>query len=150
TLHSVTSEAIAGVAFVIGILLVRSYITYMEFVSVALLVAVGVYFIANGYMENETESGYAIASVKSVLAISAFPDFALIPIMLASSPLSITNIALILAAFTAISAISLAAMAYVSTAGLSLALKNIPPRYIDYVMGLILFVTAGIIGLTVI
>ncbi|MEM0156234.1 MAG: hypothetical protein QW597_06535, partial [Thermoplasmataceae archaeon] len=43
TLHSVTSEAIAGVAFVIGILLVRSYITYMEFVSVALLVAVGVY-----------------------------------------------------------------------------------------------------------
>lgn len=147
-LHSVTSEAISGVALVIGILLFRSYITYTEILSVALLAAVGVYFIVNGYTEKEPESGYAIASVKSILAISVFPDFALIPIMLASSALSVPEIALILAAFTIISTVSLTAMAYVSTAGLAMALENVPPRYIDYVMGLVLIATAGIIGIT--
>lgn len=147
-LHAITSEAIAGVALLIGVLLVRSYLTYMEIASVVLLVAVGIYFVANGYTEKEPESGYAVASIKSILAISAFPDFALIPIMLAGSSLSVLNIAWILVAFIIISSISLTIMAYASSRGLSRALEKIRPRYIDYLMGLILFATAGIISFT--
>ncbi len=147
-LHALTSEGIAGVALLIGVLLVRQYITYMEIASVLLLVVVGVYFIINGYTEDEPESGYSAASVKSILAISAFPDFALIPIMLAGSSLSPLNIAWILISFIIISAVSLTVMVYVSTRGLSKALENIPPRYIDYIMGIILFATAGIIAFT--
>jgi hypothetical protein len=144
-LHALTSEAIAGVALLIGVFLVRQYITYLEAASVILLVAVGVYFILNGYTEDEPESGYATSSVKSILAISAFPDFALIPIVLAASSLSPLNVAWLLLAFIIISAASLTIMVYVSTVGLSRALENIRPRYIDYIMGIILFITAGII-----
>lgn len=147
-LHAVTSEAIAGIALLIGVLLIRVYITYMEIVSVALLVAVGIYFIANGYMEDEPDSGYSGASIKSILAISAFPDFALIPIMLAGSSMPALNIFWILLAFIIVSTISLTVMVYASTRGLSKAIEKLPPRYIDYVMGLILFLTAGIIAFT--
>ncbi len=147
-LHAVTSEAIAGVALLIGVLLVREYITYMEIASILLLIAVGIYFIVNGYVEEEPESGYAVASIKSILAISAFPDFALIPIMLAGSSLSAINIIWILVAFILISTVSLAIMVYASTRGLSKALEKLPPRYIDYIMAGILFLTAGIIAFT--
>ena len=145
-LHALTSEAIAGLSLLIGMFLVKSYIRYMEIASVLLLIVVGISFIVNGYTEEEPESGYSVASIKSILAVSAFPDFALIPIMLACSALDAVSILWILVAFITISSISLTIMVYGSSKGLSKTLEKVQPGYIDYIMGLILFVTAGIIA----
>jgi hypothetical protein len=147
-LHALTSEAVAGIVLVIGVILVHRYLEYVDVASIILLFAVGVYFIVNGVMEMDLQDDRSSAPVKSILAISAFPDLALIPIILAGSALSLFEIGLILAVFVAVSAISLTIMSYVSTRGLAGAMEKIPPRYIDYVMGLILFATAIIIIFT--
>jgi|YelNatPaOPRAMG01_1025707.scaffolds.fasta_scaffold01669_9 threonine/homoserine/homoserine lactone efflux protein len=147
-IHAITSEAIAGLVLVIGVLLVHRYLGYVEIASIILLFAVGIYFIVNGVMEIELKDDQSNAPVKSILAISAFPDLALIPIILAGSALSLLEIGLILAVFIIVSSISLTVMSYLSTRGLAGAMEKIPPRYIDYVMGLILFLTAIIIIFT--
>ncbi len=142
-LHAFTSMAVAGVALLIGFLLVRSYFGYVEVASILLLVGVGIYFIVNGYLEEEEDLRSASLSVKSILAVSAFPDFALIPIMLAASSLSGLQILAILTAFTLVSTLSLTLMVYGTSRGLSKALETVPPKYIDYIMGIILFATAA-------
>ena len=147
-LHALTSEAVAGIVLVIGIILVHRYLEYVDIASIILLFAVGVYFIVNGVMEMDLQDDLSSAPVKSILAISAFPDLALIPIILAGSALPLLEVGLILAVFIIVSSISLTVMSYVSTRGLAGAMENIPPRYIDYVMGLILFATAIIIIFT--
>lgn len=145
-MHAITSEALAGVALVVGVFLVKSFLHYLEIASIILLVVVGAYFIINGYTEETPEEGYTSSSVKSIVAISAFPDFALIPVMLAASPLPFTDIAAVLAAFILISAISLTVMAIVAHKGISGAIEKMPPRYIDYIMGVVLFITSAIIA----
>ncbi len=147
-LHAITSEAVGGTALIVGILLVKKYLTYLEIASVVLLVAVGVYFIVNGYTEEEQGIEYGAVSFKSILAISAFPDFALIPIMLASSALPVINIGIILLAFIVVSATSLTIMVYASTEGITRAIAKLPPRYIDYLMGAILFATGIVVYLS--
>lgn len=147
-LHAITSEAVGGIALIVGILLVRRYLTYLEIASIVLLVAVGIYFIVNGYTEKDQDTGYAATSLKSILAISAFPDFALIPIMLASSALPVIRIGIILLVFIVVSAISLTIMVYLSTKGVARAIAKLPPRYIDYLMGAILFATGMIVYLS--
>lgn len=147
-LHAITSEAIAGIALVIGLVLVRNFLNYLEWASILLLLAVGIYFIVNGYAEKSSEDGYASSSVKSIIAISAFPDFALIPVMLAGSPLPILDIAAMLVVFILISAVSLTIMVMAAAKGFSKALEQLPPRYIDYIMGLVLFLTSAILAFT--
>ncbi len=145
-LHAITSEALAGIALVVGVLLVKSFLHYLEIASIILLVTVGIYFIINGYAEENPGEGYTSSSVKSIVSISAFPDFALIPVMLAASPLSYADIAVVMVAFILISAFSLAVMVVAAEKGISRALENMPPRYIDYIMGVVLFITSAIIA----
>lgn len=145
-LHAITSEALAGIALVAGLFLVKSFLHYLEIASIILLVIVGIYFIINGYTEENPEKGYTSSSVKSIVAISAFPDFALIPVMLAASPLSYLEIAVVMSIFILISATSLAVMVVAAERGISKALEKIPPRYIDYIMGIVLFLTSAIIA----
>lgn len=147
-LHAGTSEALAGIALLAGVFLARSYLKYLELASVVLLVAVGIYFIVNGYTEEPGEKEGSLSSISSILAISAFPDFALIPIMLAGSSLPASDIGIMLLSFVLISALSLTLMAYGTVRGFSRAIEKVPPRYIDYVMGLILFATAAVIVFT--
>ncbi|MCL4350768.1 MAG: hypothetical protein M1535_04915 [Candidatus Thermoplasmatota archaeon] len=148
-LHALTSEALAGIALIVGLFLVKSFLNYLEFASIALLVIVGLYFIVNGYIETNDEEGYSSSSIRSIVSISAFPDFALIPIMLTSSTLPDLSILAVLAAFALISAISLLIMVYITMKGLSKTLEKVPPRYIDYIMGIILFITSAIIAFTI-
>lgn len=147
-LHALTSEAIAGVALIVGILLTKSFLHYLLLSSVILLVIVGVYFIVNGYREEDPGASYSSSSIRSIISVSAFPDFALVPIMLAGSSLNVLSISAVLIAFILISSLSLLFMVYGAARGFSKALERVPPRYIDYVMGVILFVTAGIIAFT--
>ncbi len=145
-LHAITSEAVAGIALVAGIFLVKSFLHYLEIASIILLLVVAIYFIVNGYKEEYSDQGYSSSSVRSIIGISAFPDFALIPIMLASSPLSPASISVVLVTFILISALSLMAMVYAAVKGFSKALERVPPRYIDYIMGSVLIITAGILA----
>lgn len=145
-LHAITSEALAAMALVVGVFLVKSFLHYVELASVILLVAVGVYFIINGYTEDNPEGEYPSSSIRSIIAISAFPDFALIPIMLAGSSLPATYIAAVMLVFILISALSLALVAVAAAGGASKALQKIPPRYIDYIMGIVLFITSAILA----
>ena len=147
-LHAITSEALAGIALVVGVFLVKSFLHYLEIASIALLVIVGIYFIYNGYTEENPEEGYTSSSVKSIIAISAFPDFALIPVMLAASPLPYQDIVVVLSAFILISALSLTVMVMAAAKGISKALENLHPRYIDYIMGIVLFITSAIMAFT--
>lgn len=146
-LHAITSEAVAGIGLIVGIFLVKSFLHYLEVASVILLVIVGIYFIANGYTEKNPEESYSLTSVRSIIAISAFPDFALIPIMLASSPLPLLAISTVLVIFIIISALSLVVIIYGAVKGFSKALERLPPRYVDYIMGMVLFATAAILAL---
>ncbi len=145
-LHAITSEALAAIALIAGVFLVRSFLHYLEIASIILLLIVGIYFVLNGYTEVNPEEGYSSSSVKSIIAISAFPDFALIPVMLAASPLPFISIAAVLLAFVLISALSLTVMAVGAMRGFSKALERFPPRYIDYIMGAVLFATAAILA----
>lgn len=147
-LHAITSEAVAGVALFIGIYLVKSFLRYLEIASIVLLVIVGVYFLLNGYAEPDQEDGYSASSIRSIIGISAFPDFALIPIMLAVAPLSLISVFTILIVFVLVSGFSLFVMIYGALKGFSIALEKLPPRYIDYVMGMVLFITAAIVAST--
>lgn len=145
-LHAITSEAVAAIALVVGVFLVRNFLHYLEIASIILLVVVGIYFIVNGYAEENPEGGYSAASIRSIVGISAFPDFALIPIMLASSPLPIISISLVLVTFILVSSISLTFMVYGTARGFSKFLENLPPKYVDYIMGAVLFLTASILA----
>ncbi len=147
SLHAITSEALAGIALVVGAFLVKSFLHYLELASIILLVIVGVYFVVNGYTEENPEAGYNSSSLKSILAISAFPDFALVPVMLAAASLSIPSISIVLISFVLVSALSLSLMVFTAEKGVSKALERIPPRFIDYIMGLVLFITAAVIAL---
>jgi hypothetical protein len=144
-IHAITSEAVAGIVLLIGIIFIHSYLTYVDAASIILLFAIGVYFFINGMTEKGLKNEQSNAPVRSVLAISAFPDLALVPIILAGSGLPYFEIVLILIVFVIISSISLTLMSYISTRGLSATMEKIPPRYIDYVMGMILFITAIVI-----
>lgn len=146
SLHAITSETVAGIALIVGIFLVGNFLHYLDIASIILLVAVGIYFILNGYTEKNPENGYSTSSIRSILGISAFPDLALVPIMLASSPLPATSVLIVLVAFILVSSFSLAVMVYGAVKGFSRAMETVPPRYIDYVMGAVLFVTAAILA----
>lgn len=145
-LHALTSEAVAGIALVVGIYMVKSFLHYLELASIILLVIVGIYFIVNGYMEENPDVSYSSSSIRTIISISAFPDFALIPIMLAGSTLSTFSISEVLVTFVLISAFSLVVMVYGAVKGFSKALEKLPPRYVDYIMGTVLFITAAILA----
>lgn len=147
--HAIISVGVAAVAFAAGIMLVRSYVSYLQTASAILLIAVGVYFIVNGYTEAAEGFDSASGSVRSVLAVSIFPDLALIPILLGGSSLPALQVSVIVLAFVLVSCASLTLMSFGTVAGFSKAVERMPPRYVDYVMGLILFATAAIMEFTV-
>jgi putative Mn2+ efflux pump MntP len=144
-LHAFTSVLVALLALAIGLLLIRSFLSYLYDAGVVLLVLVGVYFLINGLRESKEESKLESFTMQSVLVISVFPDFALVPIIISSVPLSIIQIITLLIVFVIVSSFSLALIVFASSFGIAGALKNLKPSYLDYLIGAILFITAAIL-----
>ena len=120
--------------------------SYLSLVGALILAAVGIYFIVSG-ITLKGESASKSASLGAVLSVSIFPDLALLPIIFAAVMLPIIEISLILILFAAVSAVSLTITVYAAHLGLAKGVERLPPRYMDYVMGATLLITAAIIRL---
>lgn len=142
--HAGTSIAVAMAVFYAGMALIHNYIGDLILAGQVLLVLIGIYFMINGYREKEGES--TVTEV-SALSVSAFPDFALLPIVVSSAPLSNSQIGIILLLFFLASGISLTAMVFAAEKSLGKAISRVPPKYLDYVIGGVLMLTALLIGL---
>lgn len=141
--HAGTSIAIAIAVFYAGIVLIHQYLGYLILVGQVLLVIVGIYFIINGYREGrEEETSF---TETSAISISAFPDFSLLPMVISAASLSTLQISGILAVFALSSGLSLMAMVFVAEKSLGKALAKIPPKYMDYVIGAVLILTAALV-----
>jgi hypothetical protein len=148
-LHSAASVTLAVVAYFIGELLVKNSLHFLYLSSVILLIIVGIYFIVNGYFEDFEDPESSTISTKSILTVSIFPDFAFIPIMLAASTLPLIQVSAVIMAFILLTCITVVIMTVGASKGFSRTMEKVPPRYIDYIIGAILFLTATIIILTI-
>lgn len=141
--HAGTSIAVALAIFYAGVTFISGYLGYLVLGGQALLVAIGIYFIINGYREKGEEEG-SLAQA-SALSVSAFPDLSIMPIIISAVSLNSIQIAGILVVFALSSAVSLTAMVYAAQKGFGKAMTRIPPRYMDYIIGGILILTALLI-----
>ncbi len=138
--HAGTSTAVALAIFYAGLVLIHDYVSDLIIFGQILLLVIGIYFIINGYREEES-SGSAVTET-TVLSLSAFPDFSLMPIVVSAASLSNVQITAILVIFAASSAISLTAMVMLAEKSLGKAISKVPPKYIDYLIGAVLIATA--------
>lgn len=145
-LHGSLSSAIALAILYVGLVFLGRFVQYITFAGLALLVVVGAYFVVNGYMERNAGSVAGNAS----LAVSVLPDFAIIPLLLSGSTLSFYQIGVIIAIFISAGIASLLAVVAAASFATGFALRKLNPAYFDYVIGLILFVTAASVYLEII
>ena len=141
-LHASTSVALA-----VGLVITKSYLSYMYDAGEVLLVIVGLYFILNGLIERKKSQKVEALSTNSALTVSIFPDVALVPILISATPLGFSEISILIIAFVSVSALSLSVIVLVASIGITSALEKLEPRVIDYVMGIVLFITAAILRL---
>lgn len=143
--HAGTSIAIASAFLLAGYVLVHSYFNYLILSGEVLLVAIGLYFIINGYREREDEN--AAISETSALSVGAFPDLSLIPIIISAASLDLAQISEIYLVFAISSCVSLVAMVFIAEKSVGKALSKVPPKYMDYIIGVVLIATAVFIHL---
>ncbi|MGP6207866.1 hypothetical protein ACNF42_07570 [Cuniculiplasma sp. SKW3] len=139
--HSLISVAVGIAASILGLIFVYYLNVGFTLVGRSLLGIVAIYFILNGYLESRQENHQVSETVKSALAVSVFPDFAIIPFMFSTLKMDLMNASEIVISFVAASTISISIMAYIGTKGLGNLLEKMPPYYVDYIMGIILIGT---------
>lgn len=140
--HAGTSILVAMAIFYAGLVLIHNYISYLLLAGEVLLAIIGIYFIINGYRESEDKTNFSEASA---LSVSAFPDLALLPIVISGAALNGFQIGTILLVFFFASGIALTAMVFVAGKGLGKAISRVPPKYMDYLIGGVLIVTAVLV-----
>ncbi len=142
-LHSGISVVIGLAASIIGLLFISYLKDGFTLIGRILLIIVAAYFIVNGYRESISgeESAGDDTTVRSALAVSIFPDFAIVPFIFSTLGLSNLSAIEIIVSFIVVSILSINVMAYIGTRGLARIVEKIPPYYIDYVMGIILLAT---------
>ncbi len=144
-LHAMTSMVVALAALTTGILLIGHYLTYLYDGGIVLLIVVGIYFILNGYFESSNREEKENVSIWTALGISVFPDLALLPIMITGVQLNVVQLGSILIMFTIVSGVTLPVVVLAASGGFSKVIERIPSRYVDFVMGAILILTAAIL-----
>ncbi|MCL5954786.1 MAG: hypothetical protein M1507_01545 [Candidatus Thermoplasmatota archaeon] len=137
--HAATSIVVAMAIFYAGLVLIHSYVSYLLLAGEVLLVIIGLYFIINGYRESHEETSF---SETSAISVSAFPDLALLPIVISAATLSNLQIGTILLVFFLASGVALTAMVFIAGKGLGKAISKVPPKYMDYLIGGVLIATA--------
>jgi putative Mn2+ efflux pump MntP len=144
--HSGSSFLVAVLALFVGVVVLKSSVNILTDISILLMFIIAAYFIINGLREAR-ESNDELMS-RSALAVSAFPDLAFLPIFIAASGLGRTDTEYITAIFIAVTTLTLTAVVWLTSSlpGTD-RLKNMPGRYTDYLIGLILVVTGVLIYL---
>ena len=140
--HAGTSILVAGAVFYLGLTLIHMYISYLVLAGQILLIIVGLYFIINGYREGSR--GTSIPE-NSALSVGIFPDLALIPILITGYSLSTYDIVTILLAFALLSTLFLCLMIFLAARGMGKIIAKMPPKYMDYLIGAVLILTAAMI-----
>ncbi|EQD27998.1 conserved hypothetical protein, membrane [mine drainage metagenome] len=142
--HAVISGAIAFLILVLGLTFLKSYTNDLIYMSIFLLLIVGLYFIFNGLHES-SEVDRKIEN--SIIAVSIFPDLAIVPIIVYASALPFSEIIIIFIGFLIASIISLNIMIYASSLAIGDKFSNMRPENMDYVIGGLLLFTALIVTL---
>ncbi|MHB8361917.1 MAG: hypothetical protein ACYDAO_10410 [Thermoplasmataceae archaeon] len=142
--HAVISGAIAFLILVLGLTFLKSYTNDLIYLSIFLLLIVGLYFIFNGLHESK-EVDRKIEN--SIIAVSIFPDLAIVPIIVSASVLPFSEIIIIFIGFLIASIISLNIMIYVSSLAIGDKFSSMKPENMDYVIGGLLLITALIVTL---
>jgi predicted permease len=144
--HSGSSFLVAFLVLFVGVVVLKSSVHILTDISILLMFVIASYFIINGVREANENSDDLMS--RSALAVSAFPDLAFLPIFIAASSLGKTDTAYITAVFIAITTLTLTAVVWLTSnlPGTD-RLKNMPGRYTDYLIGLILVVTGVVIYL---
>ncbi|WP_393971489.1 hypothetical protein OXIME_000047 [Oxyplasma meridianum] len=144
--HSGSSVLVAFLVLLVGIMVLKSSVHLLTDISILLMFIIAAYFILNGLRE-ANESNDELMS-RSALAVSAFPDLAYLPIFIASFRLGSVDTAYITTTFIAVTTLTLAAVVWL-TSNLpgTKRLKNMPGRFTDYLIGLILVITGVVVYL---
>ncbi|MCL4343651.1 MAG: hypothetical protein JRN26_00185 [Nitrososphaerota archaeon] len=138
-LHGTLSSAIALAILYVGLVFLKQFDRYIIFSGLILLIIVGAYFVVNGFLERNADSIAGNASI----AVSALPDFAIIPLLLSGSSFSLYQIGLIIAIFISAGIASLLAVVAAASFATGFALRKLSPAYFDYIIGAIMFITAA-------
>ena len=138
--HSSSSALIAVVALSAGLTFLGPFISDLFYVSEALLVIIGIYFVLIGYREGGHEGSPGTGN--SLLLVSIFPDLALMPILLSGAGLPLYQISAILLSFIAATVLSLALIIGFSGSQIGLRLSRLKPNRMDYAVAAMLFGTA--------
>ncbi len=141
--HAILSSLVAVFILFLGLTFLSSYVYYLFMTAIVLLVVVGVYFIVNGYLESARQNEKV---ENSVLAVSVFPDLAMIPVLLVGFSLGFFLV-WVLVAFIAASSLSLSAIVFLGSAGTGSRLARMKPENMDYLIGIALFLTAAFVYL---
>ncbi len=140
--HATISGALGLLFLFLGFTFLRADINELVYISIALLLIVGLYFILNGYGESR-ESKENLEN--SIIAVSVFPDFAIIPIMVSASEYTLPYGLLIFIGFLISSILSINAIIFLNSKTIGKRMAEMKPENLDYVIGILLMATALII-----
>ncbi|MGC8609445.1 MAG: hypothetical protein ACP5UV_06205 [Thermoplasmata archaeon] len=140
--HALSSIAVALVAFSISMTVAEKYVHFFRLGAEILLIIIAIYFVINGMTEKNSGESDKPVSNGSLLSVSVFPDMAFMPLLISAVGLPELQILTIVVLFAAVSIFSLTFVVFFSLKGLLRAIKNMPPRYMDYTIGIVLVLTA--------
>jgi hypothetical protein len=142
--HSGSSVIVALAVLYVGLEVLKSSIVLLTDVAIILMFAISVYFFVNGLREAGEDTEKLME--KSALAISAFPDLAFLPILVASSTLGLEKSIPITLTFISVTVVTLVCVVWLSSNIPWMdRLKNMPGRYTDYLIAIILAVTGVVL-----
>jgi hypothetical protein len=139
--HGISSAVLSLVIVLVGSLFFPAY--YVTLFAVLLLLVIAVYVVVRATME--ARAGTKVGSVS--LVVSVIPDPALVPFILVANGFGAEYTYAMLGAFVVTAVASLVSVVLLATMGLSRALSKIRPQYVDYLVGVALFLVAAFIYL---
>ena len=145
--HAGISVAVGALVVLLGLILSSFYSDALFVATEATLIVVAAYFLLNGYSERK-ETGKSELYENSVLLVSIFPDFAIIPLMVYAFAMGSLKFSLIIIVFILSSALSLMIVTILSKRALGRIISRIKPNIMDYIISLILVLTAIFIYFT--
>ncbi|MCL5787312.1 MAG: hypothetical protein M1581_01695 [Candidatus Thermoplasmatota archaeon] len=140
--HATISGALGLLFLFLGFTFLKNDVNELIYISIALLLIVGLYFIINGYGESK-ETNRNVEN--SIIAVSVFPDFAIIPIMVSASEYTLPYGFLIFIGFLISSILSINAIIYLNSKTIGKRMSEMKPENLDYVIGFLLLATALIL-----
>ncbi len=133
TIHALSSISLSFIVsfFIYSYIVIA--IKIIIYIAMAFLIIIGLYFIINGYRENEMNF-----ESSNILGVSIIPDIAVFPIILISFGYSMYDTEEIILLFYLVSIITLLTITYLATISIGNFLQRIKPKYSDYIIGIIL------------